>query len=47
MNGAVLGLTLLCFLAGVQTVMSALSVAPTRACEYTAEGWKYVKDLVK
>ncbi|NWJ02992.1 MIC13 protein, partial [Crypturellus undulatus] len=32
---------------GVQTVMSALSVAPTRACEYTAEGWKYVKDLVK
>ncbi|NXS92780.1 MIC13 protein, partial [Jacana jacana] len=32
---------------GVQTVMSALSVAPTRACEYTVEGWKYVKDLVK
>ncbi|NXL93249.1 MIC13 protein, partial [Alectura lathami] len=32
---------------GVQTVVSALSVAPTRACEYTAEGWKYVKDLVK
>ncbi|NWU94501.1 MIC13 protein, partial [Upupa epops] len=32
---------------GVQTVMSALSVAPARACEYTAEGWKYVKDLVK
>ncbi|NXC18369.1 MIC13 protein, partial [Corythaeola cristata] len=29
------------------TVMSALSVAPTRACEYTVEGWKYVKDLVK
>ncbi|KFQ67956.1 Protein QIL1, partial [Phaethon lepturus] len=28
---------------GVQTVMSALSVAPTRACEYTVEGWKYVK----
>ncbi|KAM9215464.1 MICOS complex subunit MIC13 isoform 3-T3 [Leptosomus discolor] len=21
--------------------------APTRACEYTVEGWKYVKDLVK
>ncbi|NXD87080.1 MIC13 protein, partial [Halcyon senegalensis] len=35
------------FLAGVQTVMAALSVAPTRACEYTEEGWKYVKDLVK
>ncbi|XP_025938036.1 MICOS complex subunit MIC13 isoform X1 [Apteryx rowi] len=32
---------------GVQTVMSALSVAPTRACEYTVEGWKYVKELVK
>ncbi|NXO67715.1 MIC13 protein, partial [Phainopepla nitens] len=32
---------------GVHTVMSALSVAPTRACEYTVEGWKYVKDLVK
>ncbi|NWW90595.1 MIC13 protein, partial [Rhynochetos jubatus] len=32
---------------GVRTVMSALSVAPARACEYTAEGWKYVKDLVK
>ncbi|NXU50161.1 MIC13 protein, partial [Turnix velox] len=32
---------------GVQMTMSALSVAPTRACEYTAEGWKYVKDLVK
>ncbi|NXG68840.1 MIC13 protein, partial [Baryphthengus martii] len=32
---------------GVQTVMAALSVAPTRACEYTAEGWKHVKDLVK
>uniref|UniRef100_A0A8B9SBU5 MICOS complex subunit MIC13 n=1 Tax=Apteryx owenii TaxID=8824 RepID=A0A8B9SBU5_APTOW len=26
---------------GVQTVMSALSVAPTRACEYTVEGWKW------
>lgn len=32
---------------GVHTVMSALSVAPSRACEYTSEGWKYVKDLVK
>ncbi|KFO69347.1 Protein QIL1, partial [Cuculus canorus] len=28
---------------GVQTVISALSVAPTRACEFTTEGWKYVK----
>ncbi|XP_068776143.1 MICOS complex subunit MIC13 isoform X1 [Struthio camelus] len=26
---------------GVQTVMSALSVAPARACEYTVEGWKW------
>ncbi|NWX92879.1 MIC13 protein, partial [Nothoprocta ornata] len=32
---------------GVQTVMSALSVAPTKACEYTVEGWKYVKELLK
>ncbi|NXE29411.1 MIC13 protein, partial [Ardeotis kori] len=32
---------------GVQTVMSALSAAPSTACEYTAEGWKYVKELVK
>ncbi|XP_032937829.1 MICOS complex subunit MIC13 [Catharus ustulatus] len=32
---------------GVHSVMSALSVAPTRACEYTVEGWKYMKDLVK
>ncbi|NWQ83562.1 MIC13 protein, partial [Columbina picui] len=32
---------------GVHVVMSALSVAPTRACEYTAQGWKYVRDLVK
>ncbi|XP_005428616.1 MICOS complex subunit MIC13 [Geospiza fortis] len=32
---------------GVHTVMSALSAAPSRACEYTVEGWKYVKDLVK
>uniref|UniRef100_A0A8C0VWS3 MICOS complex subunit MIC13 n=1 Tax=Cyanistes caeruleus TaxID=156563 RepID=A0A8C0VWS3_CYACU len=31
----------------MHTAMSALSVAPTRACEYTVEGWKYVKDLVK
>ncbi|NXA42644.1 MIC13 protein, partial [Eudromia elegans] len=32
---------------GVRSVMSALSVAPTKACEYTGEGWKYVKELVK
>ncbi|NXE12175.1 MIC13 protein, partial [Lophotis ruficrista] len=32
---------------GVQTVMSALSAAPSRACEYTAEGWKYLTDLLK
>lgn len=35
------------FLAGVHTAMSALSVAPTRAREYTQKGWKYVKDLAK
>lgn len=33
--------------AGVRTFISALSVAPTRACEYTQKGWKYMKDLVK
>nr|XP_056723578.1 MICOS complex subunit MIC13 [Euleptes europaea] len=33
--------------AGVETVFGALSVAPTRACEYTQHGWKYLKDLVK
>uniref|UniRef100_A0A8D2NEV9 MICOS complex subunit MIC13 n=1 Tax=Zonotrichia albicollis TaxID=44394 RepID=A0A8D2NEV9_ZONAL len=32
---------------GVHTVMGALSAAPSRACEYTVEGWKYVKDLMK
>ncbi|XP_015741724.1 MICOS complex subunit MIC13 isoform X2 [Coturnix japonica] len=32
---------------GVHTLMSALSVAPSRACEYTAQGWNYLKDLVK
>ncbi|XP_061456760.1 MICOS complex subunit MIC13 [Rhineura floridana] len=32
---------------GVRTVIGALSVAPTRACEYTQHGWKYMKDLVK
>ncbi|KAF7236651.1 MICOS complex subunit MIC13 [Varanus komodoensis] len=33
--------------AGVQSVIGGLSVAPTRACEYTQCGWKYVKDLTK
>ncbi|KAJ6655381.1 hypothetical protein lerEdw1_005439 [Lerista edwardsae] len=32
---------------GVRTTISTLSVAPTRACEYTQQGWKYMKDLVK
>ncbi|XP_063003065.1 MICOS complex subunit MIC13 [Elgaria multicarinata webbii] len=32
---------------GVRTVIGGLSVAPTRACEYTQHGWKYMKDLVK
>ncbi|XP_044273524.1 MICOS complex subunit MIC13 [Varanus komodoensis] len=32
---------------GVQSVIGGLSVAPTRACEYTQCGWKYVKDLTK
>ncbi|KAM4810413.1 MICOS complex subunit MIC13 [Rhinophrynus dorsalis] len=32
---------------GVQKSVSALSSAPSKACEYTAEGWKYMKDLVK
>ncbi|XP_067414717.1 MICOS complex subunit MIC13 isoform X1 [Emydura macquarii macquarii] len=32
---------------GVQATISALSVAPTRIREYTQDGWKYVKDLIK
>ncbi|XP_018417181.1 PREDICTED: MICOS complex subunit MIC13 [Nanorana parkeri] len=32
---------------GVQKSVSALSSAPTKVCEYTADSWKYVKDLVK
>uniref|UniRef100_A0A8C5LS71 MICOS complex subunit MIC13 n=1 Tax=Leptobrachium leishanense TaxID=445787 RepID=A0A8C5LS71_9ANUR len=32
---------------GVQRSVSALSSAPSQACEYTAEGWKYLKDLLK
>ncbi|XP_069504581.1 MICOS complex subunit MIC13 [Ambystoma mexicanum] len=32
---------------GVQSSIHALSVAPTRACEYTKDGWKYLQGLVK
>ncbi|XP_078526405.1 MICOS complex subunit MIC13 [Lissotriton helveticus] len=32
---------------GVQKSIAALSIAPTRACEYTQDGWMYVKGLVK
>ncbi|KAE8632631.1 hypothetical protein XENTR_v10001605 [Xenopus tropicalis] len=32
---------------GVQKSVSALSSAPSKTCEYTAEGWKYIKELVK
>ncbi|CAI9543270.1 unnamed protein product [Staurois parvus] len=32
---------------GVQKSVSALSSAPNKACEYTADGWKYIKDSVK
>ncbi|XP_053321547.1 MICOS complex subunit MIC13 [Spea bombifrons] len=32
---------------GVQKSVAALSSAPSKACEYSAEGWKYMKDLVK
>uniref|UniRef100_A0A670IBH0 MICOS complex subunit MIC13 n=1 Tax=Podarcis muralis TaxID=64176 RepID=A0A670IBH0_PODMU len=31
----------------VQRTIGALSVTPTRACEYTQNGWKYMKELVK
>uniref|UniRef100_A0A2K5S8B9 MICOS complex subunit MIC13 n=2 Tax=Cebus imitator TaxID=2715852 RepID=A0A2K5S8B9_CEBIM len=33
--------------AGIITVMSALSVAPSKACEYSKEGWEYVKARAK
>ncbi|XP_002761657.1 MICOS complex subunit MIC13 isoform X2 [Callithrix jacchus] len=33
--------------AGIITVMSALSVAPSKACEYSKEGWEYVKARTK
>lgn len=32
---------------GIITVMSALSVAPSKAREYTKEGWEYVKERMK
>ncbi|XP_030640559.1 MICOS complex subunit MIC13 [Chanos chanos] len=32
---------------GVQTSIHALSVAPTRVCDYTNQGVQYLKDLVK
>ncbi|EMP24206.1 Protein QIL1 [Chelonia mydas] len=32
---------------GVQATVSALSVAPTKVREYTHDGWKYMKDLIK
>ncbi|XP_073076616.1 MICOS complex subunit MIC13 isoform X1 [Manis javanica] len=32
---------------GITTVMSALSVAPTKAREYSREGWEYLKGLTK
>ncbi|XP_033621531.1 MICOS complex subunit MIC13-like [Fukomys damarensis] len=32
---------------GIIKVMSALSVAPTMALEYSKEGWEYVKESTK
>uniref|UniRef100_A0A8C5LK75 MICOS complex subunit MIC13 n=1 Tax=Jaculus jaculus TaxID=51337 RepID=A0A8C5LK75_JACJA len=32
---------------GIITVMSALSMAPTKACEYSKEGWEYLKEHAK
>ncbi|ELK29839.1 PREDICTED: MICOS complex subunit MIC13 [Myotis davidii] len=32
---------------GIITVMTALSVAPSKACEYTKEGWEYLKERIK
>ncbi|XP_074834650.1 MICOS complex subunit MIC13 [Carettochelys insculpta] len=32
---------------GVQTTIATLSVAPTRIHEYSQDGWKYVKNLIK
>ncbi|XP_007952687.2 MICOS complex subunit MIC13 [Orycteropus afer afer] len=32
---------------GIVTVMSALSVAPSKACSYSKEGWDYIKERVR
>ncbi|KAG8454778.1 hypothetical protein GDO86_001121 [Hymenochirus boettgeri] len=32
---------------GVMKSVSALSVAPSKTCEYTCDGWKYVKEIFK
>ncbi|XP_029469529.1 MICOS complex subunit MIC13 [Rhinatrema bivittatum] len=32
---------------GVKKTVSALGEAPTKICEYSQEGWKYMKDLTK
>ncbi|XP_064150838.1 MICOS complex subunit MIC13-like [Loxodonta africana] len=32
---------------GIITVMSALLVAPSKACEYSKEGWEYSKEHAK
>lgn len=35
------------FPTGIITVMSALSVAPSKAWEYSKEGWEYLKERTK
>ncbi|XP_063150385.1 MICOS complex subunit MIC13 [Candoia aspera] len=32
---------------GVRTAISALSAAPIKSCDYTQQGWKYIKELMK
>ncbi|XP_006928350.1 MICOS complex subunit MIC13 isoform X4 [Panthera pardus] len=32
---------------GIIKVMSALSAAPSKACEYSREGWDYLKERIK
>lgn len=32
---------------GILTVMSALSVAPSKAREYSRDGWEYLKERIK
>lgn len=32
---------------GIITMMSALSVAPSKAWEYSKEGWEYLKEQTK